>query len=237
MMKIDIQKRLFAAREDMKLQVDLEITTGELVAIYGASGAGKTSILKMICGLITPDDGSISLQGQPWFDASKKVNLKPQDRNVGIVFQDYAIFPNMTVKQNLEYALDKKHQRQIVDEILEMMELTNLADKKPEVLSGGQRQRVALARAIVRKPKILLLDEPLSALDTTLRLKIQDYILRIHHEFQLTTILVSHDMLEVSRLASRVYEMEHGKIINEGTPASILPLQALKKMVDQLPAG
>src|SRR5688500_3923810 len=187
MMKIDIQKRLFAAREDMKLQFDLEITTGELVAIYGASGAGKTSILKMICGLITPDDGSISVQGQPWFDASKKVNLKPQDRNVGIVFQDYAIFPNMTVKQNLEYALDKKHQRQIVDEILEMMELTNLADKKPEVLSGGQRQRVALARAIVRKPIILLLDEPLSALDTTLRLKIQDYILRIHHEFQLTT--------------------------------------------------
>jgi molybdate transport system ATP-binding protein len=236
MMKIAIQKRLFAAREDMKLEVDLEITAGELVAIYGASGAGKTSILKMICGLITPDDGSISLQGQPWFDASKKVNLKPQERNVGIVFQDYALFPNMTVKQNLVYALDKKQQRQIVDELLEMMELTNLADKKPEVLSGGQRQRVALARAIVRKPKILLLDEPLSALDTTLRLKIQDYILRIHRDFQLTTILVSHDMLEVSRLASRVYEMEHGKIINEGTPASILPLQALKRMVDQLPA-
>lgn len=236
-MKVAIKKKLFAAKDTMYLDVDLNISSDEIVALYGASGAGKTSVLKMICGLTIPDEGVISVERHTWFESSKKINIKPQARNVGIVFQDYALFPNMTVEQNLSYALDKAQPTNIVRELLDMMELTNLSNKKPELLSGGQRQRVALARAIVRKPKILLLDEPLSALDTALRLKLQDYILRIHHEFQLTTILVSHDILEVSRLASRVYEMSQGKIINEGTPGGILPVQLLKDMIHQLPAS
>lgn len=234
MIETRLKKKLFSAQGEMILDVDFTIKTGELVTLYGASGAGKTSVLRMLCGLTAPDDGFISVEGQVWFDAEKKINLKPQRRNVGIVFQDYALFPNLTVRENLEYAVDKKHSYSLVDELLELTELTSLSNKKPALLSGGQQQRVALARAIVRKPKILLLDEPMSALDTTLRLKIQDYILRVHEQFNLTTIIVSHDILEVIRLSRHVFLMDHGKIVKQGEPGSILPLQTLKQMIDKL---
>jgi molybdate transport system ATP-binding protein len=234
MIEINLKKKLFSAQGGMLLDVDFTVKKGELVTLYGASGAGKTSVLRMLCGLTLPDDGFISVQGQVWFDAQRKINLKPQQRNVGIVFQDYALFPNLTVKENLEYALDKQQSHTMVDDLLELMELTSLYNKRPVFLSGGQQQRVALARAIVRRPKILLLDEPMSALDTTLRLKIQDYILRVHEQFQLTTIIVSHDILEVIRLSKHVFLMEHGKIVKQGEPGTILPLNALKQMIDKL---
>jgi molybdate transport system ATP-binding protein len=235
MIQVSLKKKLNAAQGKMHLDVDVEIGTGEIVALYGASGAGKTSILRMLSGLTLPDNGLISVEGQTWFDTSKKINLRPQQRNVGIVFQDYALFPNMTVKENLMFALEKKLSTAIVDELLELMELTKLHNVKPELLSGGQQQRVALARALVRKPKLLLLDEPMSALDTTLRLKIQDYIIRVHEQFHLTTILVSHDILEVVRLSKKVFVIDHGKLIQQGPPGEILPLQALKQMIGKLP--
>ena len=231
MIRIAIQKKLFSATGAMQLDVDLAIREGELVTLYGPSGAGKTSVLRMLCGLSLPDDGVIAVHDECWFDSSKKINRKPQARNIGIVFQDYALFPNLTVKENLRYALKKGQPETIVNELLELMELINLHDKKPEFLSGGQRQRVALARAIVRQPKILLLDEPLSALDTTLRVKLQDYILRVHEQYRLTTILVSHDIMEVIRLSSRVFLMEHGKIVRQGAPGDILPVETLKQIV------
>jgi molybdate transport system ATP-binding protein len=234
MIEARLKKKLFSAQGDMLLDVKFSIRQGELVTLYGASGAGKTSVLRMLCGLTLPDEGSISVQGETWFDSKRKINVKPQRRNVGIVFQDYALFPNMTVRENLEYALEKQQSHNLVDELLELMELTSLNNKKPGFLSGGQQQRVALARAIVRKPKVLLLDEPLSALDTTLRLKLQDYILRVHEQFQLTTIIVSHDILEVSRLSKHVFLMDHGKIVRQGEPGSILPLDTLKQMIDKL---
>ncbi len=234
MIEVSLKKKLFSALGKMQLDVEFTIQEGELVTLYGPSGAGKTTVLRMLCGLSTPDEGRISVRGQPWLDSAKKINLKPQHRDIGIVFQDYALFPNLTVKENLRYALKKGQPDAIVNELLEMMELTNLYDKKPELLSGGQRQRVALARAIVRKPRILLLDEPMSALDTALRVKIQDYILRVHEQFKLTTILVSHDIMEVIRLSNRVLLMDHGKIISQGGPTEILPLEALKQMVGKL---
>ena len=234
MIQVAIKKKLFSALGGMQLDVDFTIREGELVTLYGPSGAGKTTVLRTLCGLSIPDEGFISVGGQPWLDSGKKINLKPQQRDIGIVFQDYALFPNLTVNENLRYALKKDQPDAIVNELLELMELTSLHDKKPELLSGGQRQRVALARAIVRKPKILLLDEPMSALDTTLRLKIQDYILRVHEQFNLTTILVSHDIMEVIRLSNRVFLMDHGKIISQGGPGDILPIEALKQMVGKL---
>jgi molybdate transport system ATP-binding protein len=234
MIKISVKKMLFSPGGEMSLDVDIEIKRGELITLYGPSGAGKTTLLRMLCGLTNPDSGTISVEEETWCDVEKKINLKPQQRNVGIVFQDYALFPNMTVQENLEYALKKKQPSAIVGELLELMELTQLRDKKPSLLSGGQRQRVALARAIVRKPKILLLDEPMSALDTALRLKIQDYILQIHSQFKLTTILVSHDIFEVLRLSKHVYLLEGGKIIDHGAPEDILPLGAMRQMIDKL---
>jgi molybdate transport system ATP-binding protein len=234
MIKISVKKMLFSPGGEMSLDVDVKINRGELITLYGPSGAGKTTLLRMLCGLTNPDSGIISVEEEAWCDIEKKINLKPQQRDVGIVFQDYALFPNMTVQENLEYALKKKQPSAIVGELLELMELTQLRDKKPSLLSGGQRQRVALARAIVRKPKILLLDEPMSALDTALRLKIQDYILRIHSQFKLTTILVSHDIFEVLRLSKHVYLLEGGKIINHGAPEDILPLGAMRQMINKL---
>jgi molybdate transport system ATP-binding protein len=234
MIEVSVKKKLFSALGRMQLDVEFNIQEGELVTLYGPSGAGKTTVLRMLCGLSTPDEGRISVRRQLWLDSAKKINLKPQHRDIGIVFQDYALFPNLTVEENLRYALKKDQPDAIVNELLEMMELTNLHDKKQELLSGGQRQRVALARAIVRKPRILLLDEPMSALDTALRVKIQEYILRVHEQFQLTTILVSHDIMEVIRLSKRVFVMDHGQIISSGGPTEILPVKALKQMAGKL---
>lgn len=235
MIELSVRKRLFSSTGHMQLDVSLNIKPGELVTLYGSSGAGKTTLLRMLSGLVSPDEGTISVSDEPWFDSTVGINVKPQARNVGIVFQDYALFPNMTVKGNLTYALEKGQPASIVDELLELMELSSLQGKKPAVLSGGQQQRVALARAIVRKPKILLLDEPMSALDTNLRIKIQDYILRVHRQYNLTTILVSHDLIEIIRLSNHVYLMDNGKIVNEGTPAKVLPIATLRRIIEALP--
>ena len=235
MIEVSVKKRLLASKGYMHLDVDIKINSGQLVTLYGPSGAGKTTILRMLCGLAVPDEGTIRVSGETWFDSTSRINTKPQVRNVGIVFQDYALFPNMTVKENLEYALEKNQPPAIVSELLDLMELFSLADQKPAVLSGGQQQRVALARAIVRKPKVLFLDEPMSALDTSLRLKIQDYILKAHRQYNLTTILVSHDIIEVIRLSQHVFLIENGLIVNQGPPASVLPVQALRRIMETLP--
>ena len=136
--------------------------------------------MRLIAGLETPDSGVIDVDGEVWFDSGKKINLPPQRRSIGFVFQDYALFPTMSVRDNLLFAAETAQQRHNVDELLELIELTNLAQRLPATLSGGQKQRVALARALVRHPKILLLDEPLSALDPSMRQKLQDELALIH---------------------------------------------------------
>ena len=235
MIELSVKKRLFSSNGDMLLDVNFSIKPGELVTLYGPSGAGKTTLLKMLCGLVEPEEGTICVSDEVWYDSTVGVNVKPQERNVGIVFQEYALFPNMTVRGNLEYALKKDQSTAIVDELLDLMELSSLGGKKPAVLSGGQQQRVALARAIVRRPKVLLLDEPMSALDTNLRLKIQDYILSVHRQYNLTTILVSHDLLEVTRLSTYVYLMDNGQIVSQGAPKKVLPIATLRRMIEELP--
>ena len=221
MLELALQKNLHAATGDMLLDIDLKIPWGQVINLFGPSGAGKTSILRMLAGLMMPDSGRISVKGDVWYDSQSKVIKKPRERRIGFIFQDYALFPNMTVRQNLTYALDKKQSPAIVEELIELIELGDLRNRKPETLSGGQKQRVALARALVRKPDLLLLDEPLSALDMEMRQKLQSYILHLHKKYALTTILVSHDIGEVFKMSDLVMVLEHGKIVRSGNPADI----------------
>ena len=194
---------------------------GEIICLLGPSGIGKTTILRILGGLINPDEGKIIVNGTTWHDSSRKINLKPQKRKVGFVFQDYALFPNMTVKENLLFALNKGQNTQVIQNLIEIIELGELQNRKPETLSGGQKQRVALARALVQKPSILMLDEPLSALDSEIRFKLQQYILKVHREFGLTTILISHDISEIIRMSDKVLELDFGKIVNQGKPTKV----------------
>jgi len=193
MIELSVKKRLLSAEGSLELRFETIIEEGEFVALFGESGAGKTTILRMIAGLETPDSGHIIVNGTPWFDSQKRINLPPAKRPIGFVFQDYALFPNMSVKENLRFALQKGDNPAIIDELLDTIALRELADRLPSQLSGGQQQRVAMARALVRRPRLLLLDEPLSALDHAMRHKLQDELAKLHQHFNLTTILVSHD--------------------------------------------
>ena len=205
----------------MELNVAMKIRKNSLTTIFGESGAGKTSILRMISGLMDPDNGNIEVNGKTWYNSSAGINLKTQNRRIGYVFQEYALFPNMTVKENLTYALEKRQDPGIVSELLDIIELENLKNRKSGTLSGGQKQRVSLARALVGNPDILLLDEPLSALDEGIRSKLQDYILMVHEKYKLTTILVSHDLPEIFKLSDQIFLLKKGKIERSGTPSEV----------------
>jgi len=199
-----------------------------LVAVYGKSGVGKTTLLRMLAGLAAADKGSIYTDDTCWLDSGKGIDLPPQKRRVGFVFQDYALFPNMTVFENLKFA---NSNLKLIDELLEATELKKLKYRKPQTLSGGQQQRVALARALVMQPSILLLDEPLSALDNELRQNMQALIAKLHKTYQMTTIMVSHDVPEVLSLADKVLVLEHGKAIISNEPVDYFKEQ---NMLNQL---
>jgi len=220
MICLDLHKTFKNSDGGLTLHMQTEVLKGSFVTLYGPSGAGKTSTLRMLAGLLEPDKGMLMVDDVPWFDSSRKINLRVQKRQIGYVFQDYALFPNMTVRENLEYGCPEDSEISI-DELIEFMELDPLADRKPHTLSGGQQQRVALARALAQQPKILLLDEPLAALDYKFRLKLQDYLFRIHRDFNLTTLMVSHDISEISRLSDQVLVIEQGRIVRQGTPDEI----------------
>lgn len=221
MIRYNVYKTLFAAQGELKLQLNLTIKKGQLVTLYGESGAGKTTTLRMLCGLLKPDGGEIRVNNESWFHSSENTNRSPQDRKVGYVFQDYALFPNMTVLQNLEFALGKHKDKSRIEELISTMELGDLKHRNPETLSGGQKQRVALARALVQQPDILLLDEPLSALDIKIRLKLQDYILKVHRKYNLTTILISHDIGEIHKLSDWVFVINNGQLVKQGSPTEV----------------
>jgi molybdate transport system ATP-binding protein len=215
---VDVRKHLIGSEGPFDLSLRFTVAKGGLAVLYGVSGAGKTTLLRMLAGLERPDDGHIEVDGETWFHADKKIHLPPQKRSIGLVFQNYALFPSMTVRRNLEFAAGRRRDPR-VEMLLEMVELEELQHRYPEELSGGQQQRVALARALIRRPKILLLDEPLSALGNAMREKLQDGIVRMHHELGLTTILVSHDRSEIFRLADRVIVIQGGRVTLEGSPS------------------
>jgi molybdate transport system ATP-binding protein len=219
------------------LELDFSLQQGEFLALNGPSGSGKTTLLRIIAGLENRAQGSLLVDGACWQDSAKGLFLAPQKRAVGLVFQQYALFPNMTVRQNLRYAMRSEQDLPLLEELLELLELGALAKAWPRQLSGGQQQRVALARAIVRKPKILLLDEPLSALDVDLRERLQTYLLDLHQRFGLSTILVSHDRQEIRRLADRVIMIEKGKKTGEGLPGQFSKIRSLDLVATWLGDG
>ncbi len=216
MIDINIQKTLQGASADMQLKIELTIKEHELLAISGKSGSGKTTLLRVLAGLESAQ-GSIKVSGESWLDA--KTSLAVQKRKIGFVFQDYALFENMSVEQNLLYVNKDK---ELAHHLLELTELSSLAQRLPKRLSGGQKQRVALCRAFMRRPKLLLMDEPLSALDASMRMKLQHDILRLHKEFGTTTLFVSHDPSEIYKLAKRVVVLDEGKIVEDAKPKDVL---------------
>ena len=217
MIHIDVKIDLNVTKGALEAHYKMDIQSGEFMTLFGVSGSGKTTLLRIIAGLETPKSGIITVDDEIWFDSGKKINLAPQKRSIGFVFQEYALFPTMSVRQNLLYANNEGD----VDALLEMVELDGLADKLPRALSGGQQQRVALARALMREPKILLLDEPLSALDHAMRQKLQNELTLIHDKLNITILLVSHDISETVKLSDRVAIIEHGSIVNIDNPINI----------------
>ena len=216
MIKIDINKKLHGANGEMNLNINLDIKQGEFLALAGLSGSGKTTLLRILAGLESAN-GIINIDNNIWLN--DKFCLAPQKREIGFVFQDYALFPNFSVIDNLLYV---KKDKELANHLLKITELEELKNRLPQTLSGGQKQRVSLCRALMNRPKLLLMDEPLSALDPEMRTKLQSEILTLHKEFNTTTIMVSHDPSEIYRLANRIVVLNYGQIINDGTPKDIL---------------
>ncbi len=198
--------------------VSLEISQGERIVILGPSGCGKTTILKLIAGFIAPEIGSISIAGET-VSKDGVIIKPPEQRNIGMVFQDLALWPHFTVKGNLEFGLKakgiSKHEReQKIHNILRLIGMSEYVNRKPAELSGGQQQRVALARALILEPKLLLMDEPLSSLDTELNIRLRREILEIQKKLAVTMLYVTHDKEEAREIATRLIIMKDGHIKN-----------------------
>jgi molybdate transport system ATP-binding protein len=217
LIEIDVEKELVSSRGRINLHIKATLKQGELFVVFGDSGAGKTTMLRILAGLTMPDKGFIKMGSKVWLDTESGINLPVQLRNIGFMFQDYALFPNMTVFENILYA-QKNKEKHLAGELIEKFGLSEFSNRKPGKLSGGQMQRVALARALARKPDFLLLDEPLSALDSKTRNLLQDEVLKAHEIQKTTTFLVSHDLAEVFRLAQKVLKLENGRISSIGRP-------------------
>jgi molybdopterin-binding protein len=201
---------------DFKLKnINLQIKKDEYFVILGPTGTGKTVILEMIAGLYTPDEGKILFNGKNF---SK---LPPEERNIGFVYQDYMLFPHLTVKKNIEFGVKTEKKKDKIKELIKLMNIENLTHRFPDTLSGGEQQRTAIARALITSPQMLLLDEPLSALDPQTKNKFKKELNKLHNLLETTTIHITHDFTEAIYLADRIAIMQDGKIVQVGTPSQI----------------
>ena len=221
MIRITITKELTMAEGKKSLSIDASIEAGLITTVFGKSGAGKTSLLRIIAGLLKPESGTIISDHEIWLDTDKHIHLPVQKRNIGFVFQDLALFPHMTVTENLQYGARDNRQKHDIGDLLKMVNLEKLAGRRPDTLSGGQRQRVALCRALVGRPRLLLLDEPFSSLDQEMHHQLREDLLRLHRAFDLTTILVTHDLADVYSLSDRTIVIEEGGIVKSGRPNEV----------------
>ena len=214
LLKVDIQKEL----KEFNLEMDFELKQGCL-GILGPSGCGKSMTLKSIAGIVDPDSGFISLntgEETVYYDSNKKTNLKPQKRNVGYLFQNYALFPNMTVEENVAVGLGENQDKKIVSEMIERFHLQGLEKRYPRQLSGGQQQIVALARILAYGPDVILLDEPFSAMDTVLKERLRIELIKLLDYYNGLSILVTHDRDEAFQFCDEIIVMDQGKIIAKG---------------------
>lgn len=206
------------------LNVELQCQSGELLALVGPSGSGKTTILRAIAGLYQVQNGYIECQGDIWQHSNQQIFKQPYQRHVGLVFQNYALFPHMTVLENIQQAIGNNQQaqkREQAYELLKKVHLDGLQDRYPKKLSGGQQQRVAVARALARHPKVLLLDEPFSAVDQVTRRKLYRELLSLRKSLAMPIILVTHDLEESNLLADRIALLHKGEILQTGTPEDV----------------
>jgi len=219
-LSINIKKRVNGFKLDAQWRIN-----DELAVLFGYSGAGKSMTLRMIAGLMKPDEGEILLNGKPLFNRAAAIDLPPQARSFGYVFQDLALFPHMTVRGNILYGahgLSKNERELRCRDMMERFTIAGMEKKFPHEISGGQKQRVALARALIRRPDALLLDEPFSALDAPLRSEMRNFLKEIRREFPIPVVLVTHDLAEAVALADRLIIMAHGRVVQTGTASEVL---------------
>jgi molybdate transport system ATP-binding protein len=230
LLNLDLQKRIQGTEGERQLKVKMQLNAGDFVAVYGTSGIGKTTLLRMIAGLNQADEGFLSINNRIWFDQTQKINWSPQKRKVGFVFQDYALFPNMTILENLRFANTNPA---LIQELLKQTNLEALKHQNPTQLSGGQQQRVALARALMVESPILLLDEPLSALDHALRQEMQALIAQLHQKYQRTTLMISHDIPEVVSLANKLLVIKTTEAILYDNPKAYFEQENLLDEIEE----
>ncbi len=228
---IDCKKSYTDSGRTFLLQAKLSFAKGSFTALMGPSGAGKTTLLRLLAGLEKPDAGSITEGTSSW--ASGKVYLAPQYRQIGYVFQDYALFPHLSVRENIRYGFRGSVDEDWLEKILAVFKIANLVNDRPSSLSGGQQQRVALARALAAKPALLLLDEPMAALDFSLRNEIRNELKQMLSLLNTTVVMATHDILEATILAEHVVWLEEGVVLRKGGPKQVLK-QELARLKDQI---
>lgn len=210
-LKVDIRYKVAGFELDIAFNATKAIT-----GIFGPSGAGKSTLFNAINGVVKPNDGSIKLNGNTIFSSSKKTNLPLHKRKIGVVFQDFKLFPHLSAKENLLFAKNAK-EGQLFDKVVEMLNIKRLLGRKPALLSGGEKQRIAIGRAILSQPDILLLDEPFSALDSKIKNEIIDFIKQIPAHFNIPILIISHELSDILQLSSEIILIKDGKILNKGS--------------------
>jgi molybdate transport system ATP-binding protein len=218
LIQIDVEKELVSRGRSFRLEAAFS-SEEQFVVLFGPSGSGKTLTLQSVAGLVTPDAGRIALNGRVLFDSKHGINVPSRSRGIGYLFQDYALFPHLSVAENVGFAIKKsfrwrlsRQDRRRVEELLDIFEIPHLAESFPFDLSGGQKQRVALARALIRRPDILLLDEPFSALDTLLRVRLRRELSDIQARFDIPVIMITHDPEDIETFAETLVTYEHGRV-------------------------